>query len=197
MAGALLVGCATAPQPLSESAFAEALGEHEKQVEVLLGEKKDEQALELLDKLARDNPARKEPWVRQARIHFDAEDYGNAIVAAEEALKRDGADKTAKSVRAVSGLRVATQSLADLRDDIELKGSARADAMSLATMLRETLGEDVLVPPVEREKPAPKPRRRVRRAAAAPAPVAAPVAAPAVKAPAAPSVNGDPFSVLK
>lgn len=141
--------------------------------------------LAALMRQARDNPADKEPWLKLARLHFNDTDYGKAIVAAEEVLLRDPADRTAKSLRAVSGLRVATQSLADLRSDADLRGSAEADAKSLAGVLRETLGEAVLVPaaPVAREdagasKPRPKPR--------APAPARS-----------APPVSGDPFSVLK
>jgi septal ring factor EnvC (AmiA/AmiB activator) len=58
-------------------------------------------------------------------------------------------------------LRVSAQSLTDLKNDIELKGNARTDAASLAKVMRETLGEDVLVPPAELEA------RKKREAAAA------------------------------
>ncbi|KAA3653749.1 MAG: tetratricopeptide repeat protein [Proteobacteria bacterium] len=169
-------------------------------VDALLGEQKLDEAVGLLTKMADDNPARKEPWVRMARMYFDAENYGNAIVAADEALQRDSADRTAKGLRAVSGLRVATQSLAELRDDANLKGSARADAVSLANVLRETLGEDVLVPPLspemqrkqaEENEAKARSSRRVRRT-----PVKA-AAAPPPRPAAVPAVNGDPFSVLK
>ncbi|MBT0963775.1 tetratricopeptide repeat protein [Denitromonas sp. IR12] len=169
-------------------------------VDALVGEKKLDEAVGVLTRLAEENPAQKAPWVRLARIHFDAENYGGAIVAADEALQRDSTDRTAKGLRAVSGLRVATESLAELRDDVNLKGSARADAVSLAKVLRETLGEEVLVPPMSEEarreqealeakEARAKARRKVRRA-----PV---VSSPAPRQASVPVVNGDPFSVLK
>ena len=40
----------------------------------------------------------------------------------------------------------------DLRGDVELKGDARSDAVGLAKVMRETLGEEVLVPPEESRK---------------------------------------------
>ncbi|TVO63461.1 tetratricopeptide repeat protein [Denitromonas ohlonensis] len=194
-----LQACATKPLPLSQEAFSSAMAVSGVKVDVLVGEAKLDEAVGLLAKMAEDNPAQKEPWVRMARIHFEAENYGNAIVAADEALQRDSTDMTAKGLRAVSGLRVATQSLAELRDDTNLKGSARADALSLAKVLRETLGEDVLVPPVSAEakrreeelEVRAKPRRKVRRAPVAVAP------SPATRSPTPLPVDGDPFSVLK
>ncbi|WP_246116342.1 tetratricopeptide repeat protein [Denitromonas halophila] len=191
--------CATKPLPLSQEAFSSAMAVSGVKVDVLVDEAKLDEAVGLLAKMAEDNPAQKEPWVRMARIHFEAENYGNAIVAADEALHRDSTDMTAKGLRAVSGLRVATQSLAELRDDTNLKGSARADALSLAKVLRETLGEDVLVPPVSAEakrreealEVRAKPRRKVRRAPVAVAP------SPVTRSPAPLPVDGDPFSVLK
>lgn len=195
-----LQGCATKPVPLPQEDFSRAMEVSGVKVDALLGEKKLDEAVGLLSKMAEDNPAQKEPWVRMARLHFDAENYGRAIVAADEALQRDGADQTAKGLRAVSGLRVATQSLAELRDDANLKGSARADAVSLAKVLRETLGEEVLVPPLsaemqrrqeEENEAKAKASRRTRRA-----PVRSAASVPPRPA-VVPAVNGDPFSVLK
>ncbi|WP_156822073.1 tetratricopeptide repeat protein [Azoarcus sp. KH32C] len=142
----LLGGCATTKQPLSQSEFVAAMESSSIKIDALMAENKQEEAVGLLSRMASENPARKEPWVRLAKLHFDAAAYGRAIVAADEVLQRDPADRTAKSVRAVSGLRVATESLAELRKDADLRGSAQADAQSLARNLRETLGEDVLVP---------------------------------------------------
>ena len=175
----------------------------EQRVDSLLGEQKRDEAVGVLNQIAKMNPARKEPWSRLSRVHFDSGNYGQAIVAADEVLQRDPTDRAAKSVRAVSGLRVATQSLTQLRFDTQMKGSARADAIGLAKVLRETLGEEVLVPPVdeqelarleaqEKEKQRRARARRVKRVAkrvAAPVVPTAPVASP--------SVTGDPFSVLK
>jgi hypothetical protein len=140
-------------------------------------------------------------------------------VAAQEALQRDQTDRQAKSVLAVSGLRIATQSLGELRQDSALAGDAKSDAQALAKQLRDTLGEDALFPPEQQvQKPVVKKRHIVRKkalttdaktdtdakpdAAAAPA-VAAPTPAPAPAAAAAPqkAAKGggasDPFSALR
>lgn len=208
LAGALallLGGCASAPKPkpLTQSELNEFLTQSEQKVDVLLGEQKRDEAVGVLNQIAKMNPARKEPWTRLSRVYFDSGNYGQAIVAADEVLQRDPTDRAAKSIRAVSGLRVATQSLTQLRFDTQMKGSARADAIGLAKVLRETLGEEVLVPPVDEEEMArlkaqeeKKQRRaRARRAKRAVKRVAEPVVPTAPVA--TPSVTGDPFSVLK
>jgi len=184
--------------------FAKTMASSEKQVAGLLGEKKADEAVAMLSKLAKDNPMRKAPWGQLAKVYFDAGNYGEAIVAADEVLQRDPADRVAKSIRAVSGLRVATESLDDLRNDEDMKGSARADAVSLAKVLRETLGEEVLVPPVDKEalaraeaeeKAKAKARARARYLKRKAAEAAKPQ--PPVAARRDPQVNGDPFSVLE
>jgi len=204
--GAFLIsGCATDKIPMSQDAFMEAMKTSEIKVDSLLDKGNQEEAVRILGDLAKKNPDKKEPWGRMARIQFDAGNYSQAIVSAEEVLQRDTTDRAAKSIRAVAGLRVATQSLNDLRNDVELKGNARSDAAGLAKVMRETLGEDVLVPPAELE--ARKKKEAAAAAAAARAKAraaearrkesgsgeaAAPVshAAPA-------SSGGDPFSVFK
>lgn len=196
----MMSGCATTSGPLSDMDFAQAMTVSEKRVDALLGENKSDEAVGLLVKLAKENPVRKAPWARLAKLHFESGSYGEAIVAASEVLQRDPADRVAKSIRAVSGLRVATESLAQLRNDEDMKGNARVDAVNLARVLRETLGEEVLVPPVDeaaearRREEARARRARYRRRQAAQA-AAAETPAQAVR----PSVevNGDPFSVLK
>ena len=196
LAVVLASGCATTVKPLSDMEFAKSMEMSETKVDALMGENKRDEAAGVLKQLALTNPARKAPWAKLAKIHFEAGNYGEAIVAADEVLQRDPADRVAKSVRAVSGLRVATQSLTDLRTDEEMKGSARADAVNLAKVLRETLGEDVLVPPVDeeaeaREKQKAQVRRYRKRQTAVVEKKAVVQPAPAV-----PKVNGDPFSVL-
>jgi len=201
-AAAVLSGCATGPaKPLSAEEFSRYLEESDLKVERLLTEGKREEAVGVLRTATTLLPASKEPWSRLARIHFDAGDYGNAIVASSEVLQRDPADRMAKSVRAVSGLRVAAESLHDLRNDEKLVGSARADAVQLAKVLRETLGEAVLVPPPTQEEldrqaeevrrqSAPRPAKSRRPAKAArPGRAAAP--------PPPPQGSTDPFSVLR
>jgi len=190
---AALSGCATNSAPMSQDEFLAAMDKSSLSVDSLLSKGNQEEAVKVLGELAKKNPGRKEPWVRMAKVYFDAENYAQAIVASEEALQRDTTDRTAKSIRAVSGLRVATQSLFDLRSDVELKGNARSDAVGLAKVMRETLGEDVLVPPAEleaggkrgdamRAKPGPVPKKTDGTSDAAPAPA---------------SSGANPFSVLR
>lgn len=189
----VLTGCASAPQKMSQDEYSQYLKTTSLQVDQLLAESKRDEAVGLLTQAADVNPASKDPWVRLARIHFDGGKYGEAIVAAGEVLQRDPADRLAKSVRAVSGLRVATESLADLRNDTELSGSARGDAIALAKVMRESLGESVLVPPPtpeelearrlaeERErtqKEKAKPKARAKKRAEAPSAAAPSSAGP-------------------
>lgn len=173
------------------------MAQAEARVATLLQAENREEAVRTLTDIARANPGRKEPWVRMAKMYFDDARYSKAIVSAEEALQRDRTDQTAKSIRAVSGLRVAAQSLTDLRSDVELQGNARADATGLAMVMRDILGEDVLVPPAELEARK-KREATVRRNAATRARQAAPArsnAAAQTTREATPS--GNPFSILK
>lgn len=196
---AVMAGCSGGKVKMSQEEFLDAYSQSNAKVDSLLEKGNQEDAIRILGDLSKKNPDRKEPWARQAKIYFDAGNYSQAIVAAEEVLQRDTTDRAAKSIRAVAGLRVSAQSLADLKNDIELRGNARADAASLAKVMRETLGEDVLVPPAELEA------RKKREAAAA---ARAKARAEAKKreagegsggtAPVAASGSGgDPFGMLK
>jgi tetratricopeptide (TPR) repeat protein len=170
-----------------------------------------DRAIGLYQELAKSDPTREEPWSRIAQIQFQQGHYGQAIVAAQEALQRDQTDRQAKSVLAVAGLRIATTSLGELRQDASLAGDAKSDAQALAKQLRDTLGEQALFPADQQPKPVVKKRRIVRRLKApahegAPTDTptaAAPAAAPTAAAPAAPaaapakSAGGDPFSALR
>ncbi len=160
-------GCATAPTASSDEQFSELMMQTEIRASESIENGNKDDAVRIVSELVAANPGRKEPWIRIAKIHFDATDYAEAIVAADEALKIDNNDRTAKSIRAVSGLRVAAQSLADLRNDAELKGNARADAAGLAMTMRDILGEDVLVPPAELEARKRREARARREAAIA------------------------------
>ncbi|NMF97535.1 tetratricopeptide repeat protein [Aromatoleum toluolicum] len=205
LAMALLVtGCASTPQKMSQDDYSQYLKTTTVQVDQLLAESKRDEAVGLLSKAAELGPESKEPWVRIARIQFDGGKYGEAIVASGEVLQRDPTDRVAKSVRAVSGLRVATESLADLRNDTEMTGSARGDAVALAKVMRESLGESVLIPPPSPEeletrrleeerqknlKPKVKPKARVKKTMPA---------ASAGQPPAATAASGSgPFGALK
>lgn len=197
-------GCATDKVAMTQSEFLDAMGKSSLKVDSLLDKGNQEEAVRILGDLAKRNPDRKEPWVRMAKVHFDAENYSQAIVSSEEALQRDNTDREAKSIRAVAGLRVASQSLTDLRNDVELKGNARSDAAGLAKVMRETLGEDVLVPPAELEARKKKEAALAKREAAAAAARARSRAeskrsdeAGQASAPTASSSGGNPFSMLR
>lgn len=167
-------------------------------------------AIRAYEKVASDNPSRGEPWARVAQIHFARGHYSLAIVAAEETLKRDPTNRQAKSVTAVGGLRLAAKSLEDLRNDSALTGDATADAQRLAVLLRETLGQPVLVPqpsirPAPVRRPAPRPAAKADAEepvahVAAPVPVAraAPAPTPAAPASAKPRpAGGNPLDAFK
>ncbi|MGE8589738.1 MAG: hypothetical protein ACN6OD_10110 [Alcaligenes sp.] len=175
---ALMAGCASV-KPQSEAEYKQSMAEAEKALE----QKSADQAVAQFEEIAVRNPSKGLPWSYIAKIRFDEQKYGQAIVAADEALSRDPDDFVAKSVRAVGGLRVAMQSLADLRADALLAGNARADAVALAAAMRETLGQDVLFP--EGRRPPPRPRQPPRKADPAPASASPASAAPTGAVPAA------------
>lgn len=104
-----------------------------------------DKATALLKQAATAYPADKMPWVRMAQAKFDSANYSEAIVNAQEALKRDPKDKVANSIIVVSGLRISTKALADLRSQNEISGSLRSEVQELAKILRESLGKSELV----------------------------------------------------
>lgn len=213
LACGVIAGCATQDKNLAASPdiYNKALAD----ADAASQSGDQDKAIALYQKLAESDPTREEPWSRIAQIQFQQQHYGQAIVAAQEALQRDQSDRGAKSVLAVAGLRVATESLGELRQDASLQGDAKSDAQALAKQLRDTLGEDSLFPPEQQaEKPAPKKRRYVRHvvkaapkpaetADATPAAPAAPAAPPVPAAPAKPAMPAkaggasDPFSALR
>lgn len=172
---------------------------------------KQDLALQALDSAAKKDPESKLPWLKRAQIHFEARQYGPAISAAQEVLQRDDTDLTAKSILAVSGLRVSAEALEQLRKANEVNGSTRTEAESVARLIREALGEPILVEapaagvrndarPVTRTQSTARPS--AARPVAQPARPATPIAAPAKPTAAAPvSGNGtkaaNPFGSLK
>lgn len=191
-AAALITGCATSnPGPQTDEAFTQSMSEAEAAAK---GGQQDK-AIDLYQQIAKQNPTRDEPWVRIAQLQFGSEKYPQAILAAEEALQRDNADRQAKSILAVSGLRVARRSLQELRADSALAGDVKTDAQVLAKMLRDTLGEQVLFPAEQPARP-PVKRRVTRRAAPAAEAANHGSAAPAAATGAA-SGGNDPFGALR
>ena len=168
-----LTGCASAPTVENESAPAvEALTELMARAEgfaAVPGGR--EQARDAYRQAAKAYPTSKLPWSKLGESYFESKDYGNAILAAQEVLERDPTDRAALGFLAVSGLRVSSHALFNLRTEgAAANGSIRTEAEALAATLRGVLGESVLFPqravakPVEVPVPA-KPIKRVRRAA--------------------------------
>lgn len=203
---ALATACATAPTPASPPPPApqvSPLAEYLRLAQKARSERLSATERDLYREAARHYPAAKEPWGRLAESHFEAADYGQAILAAQEVLQRDAEDQMAASVLAVSGLRVSTQALASLRQhSSDLPADTRTQAEGLTKALRELLGEVVLVPqPVEAAAsaapPAPMPSRRPVVVRTGPRPPTGPRAsvAPPATAPARAPVKPTPSVV--
>jgi hypothetical protein len=163
-----------------------------------------ERARVIYREAAQSYPTDKRPWLRLAQSYFDASDYGNAVLAAQEVVQRDSADSVAQGLLAVSGLRISTTALSALRNQNNLTTSARSEAEDMARNLRTILGESVLVPkPADtaQEGVAPRaparPRVPARPRTARPANAASPAAA--APAPVVPSQqpSNNPFGALK
>jgi tetratricopeptide (TPR) repeat protein len=181
----LLSACATTkpevaekpPAPTMEELLAKAADAN------TAGRKED--AVTLWKEAAAAYPADKAPWSSIAQTRYDAGQYGDAIVNAQEVLVRDPNDRLANSIIAISGLRLSTRALADLSRQNNLSGSIRTESQDLAKLLRESLGEQVLVPPpVVAPAPAKPVARGRARAKAKPQAVAG-------------SSGADPFGALK
>lgn len=192
-------GCSSGPKQAADAKSAVAKGEplsefmsRAQAAEATEGGR--ERARQIYRDAAKAYPADKRPWGRLAQSYFDAGDYGNAVLAAQEVVLRDPQDSAAQGLLAVSGLRISTGALAALRNQNGISTSTRSEAEDMARNLRSILGESVLVPrpaeasatSVQTPPPQPKPRRSVR--------TTRPPSAP-VKAPAAPSSN--PFGALQ
>jgi predicted Zn-dependent protease len=113
-------------------------------------------AAAILQDAARDYPDEKMPWLRLAQMRFETKNYGEAIVAALEVLQRDSDDTLAHSIVAVSGLRLASKALADLTQKNNMAGNVKNEAQDLTKLLRDTLGEDKLVPTANKALPLPR-----------------------------------------
>jgi hypothetical protein len=149
-AAALLAACATVPATgaaLVPAPAQPSLQEWLQQAQSALKEGQRERSRQALRSAAKAYPTQKSPWQRLAEDYFDAGDYGNAILAAQEVLQRDEQDMLAHSVLAVSGLRLSTTSLVALRGRTSYPVGSREEAMGLARAMREALGETTLVPP--------------------------------------------------
>ncbi|KQZ45103.1 M48 family metallopeptidase [Duganella sp. Root1480D1] len=181
---ATLAGCATdAPLQVGDRAGTQTLERMLADADRAAAAGQREKSQATLKAAAASYPSDKAPWLQMAQMRFDRGNYSDAIVQAQEALQRDPADKQALSIIAVSGLRLSTRSLAELSQQSSLGGSVRSEAQELARTLRNTLGEEVLVPVAG----GPRQPRRTAPAIKLPAPRTAPN----------PSTTADPFGALK
>ena len=181
---ATLSACATAPTApppvpkladlLSQASQAATSGQREK-------------AVTLWQQTAKAYPADKTPWTNIAQTRYDAGQYGEAIINAQEILVRDPNDKLANSIIAISGLRLSTRAIGDLSRQNNLTGTLRTESQDLAKLLRESLGESVLFPTpsskavADRNTDRPKPKDKK----------------PSSKPAADNDSKADPFSALK
>lgn len=200
-----LTGCASAPTVEAEPAPAvEALTELMARAEgfaAVSGGR--EQERDAYRQAAKAYPTSKLPWSKLGESYFESKDYGNAILAAQEVLERDPTDRAALGFLAVSGLRVSSHALFNLRTEgATANGSIRTEAEALAATLRGVLGESVLFPqrvvakPVEVPVPA-KPIRRVKRATVPGASSETPATGAAVAPVPSRSASVSPFDRLK
>ena len=164
-----LAGCETAGPKANTARSTAAVGEQVfTDADAAIAAKQEEKAYTMLKAAGAAHPVDKRPWVKMAQIRFNAEAYGEAITHAQEALERDPDDTVAHSIVAVSGLRVASKALADLTRKNNLSGDVKSEAQDLARLLRNSLGEPILVK-TEQTKSATTRTRTTSTAASAPA----------------------------
>lgn len=181
---ALLSACASAPPaaPPAPPPPRPTLAEMMKEAQDAAQAGSKDKARAQFGEAAKSYPTQKEPWLKLAEDYFETSDYGNAILAAQEVVQRDPIDRTAHSILAVAGLRVASASLVTLRDQQSgMPTDTQSEARNLTKSLRETLGEPLLVPPVA---PAAAPTTRASRSNRAASAAAKPAAGSAAAAPA-------------
>jgi len=157
---ATLTACATTDSVVATKPAMPSMDELLSKATAASGTGQKEQAITLWKQAAAAYPTDKAPWASIAQTRFDAGQYGDAIVNAQEVLVRDPNDTLANSIIAISGLRLSTRALGDLSRQNNLNGSTRTDATELAKLLRETLGETALiVTPSSPVGPPPRPTK--------------------------------------
>ena len=139
---AVLAACATtAPAPAPPPTKAALLQQADRAFR--LGQ--NEAAVATLKIVTQTYPGDKAAWLRIAQISFDCHEYGEAITHARKVLELDPDDIVAHSLVAVSGLRVSSKALADLATKKKvMSGDMRAEAQNLATILRTSIGGDIM-----------------------------------------------------
>lgn len=136
-----LSGCGGAPPLESGPSYTTLMGRAE--TNALVGDR--EAAIDAYRHAAKINPVAAKPWIEMAKLYFRGDDYGHAIVAAREALKRKPSSWRVDSILTISGLRVAFDALSRLRKQVGVKGTVREEAERLVRLLRNLLGQHSLV----------------------------------------------------
>lgn len=156
-----------------------------------LGANDTAHAKELYHKAAATDPTRQSPWYQLAKIAFQEQDYGSAIVDAREVLQRDPANIDAQRLLTISGLRVAVLALGSLHEETDPQGPAHQEAEELVKKMRDVLGQDVLVPPASTKR-----STRHRRVGRRSAPTTAKGATEKSQDSSAPTTATNPFQAL-
>ncbi|MDM5178099.1 hypothetical protein PO883_12950 [Massilia sp. DJPM01] len=147
---AALSACGTTPVvPKGPAPLADLLN----QATQAAGSGQKEQAVSMWKQAAAAYPADKTPWASIAQTRYDAGQYGEAIVSAQEVLLRDPNDKAANSIIAIAGLRLSTRALGDLNRQNGMTPALRTESQDLAKLLRENLGESPVASSVRRTEP--------------------------------------------
>ena len=89
-----------------------------------------------------------EAALRMAQVHFEARNYGSAIIAAQEVQMRDNTDIAAKNILAASGLRVASRALEALRSSNVTVAVTLEEARTVSNMIMGLPEPDQPPPPV-------------------------------------------------
>jgi hypothetical protein len=156
LSGLWISGCTTAPEAIKAVVVPPTYSELMTSADEAIKNAAPTEALSFFDRAAKLEPAKKEPWLRMAKMYFDARNYGATISSCNEVLVRDNSDIPAKSMLAVSGLRVSVNALEQLRAVNQFGGDTRQEAQALAHLLRAALGSGSILP----ETTTPTPPRR-------------------------------------
>ncbi len=91
----VVAGCAPQPPaPPTPEAFNKSLAD----AAAVAKAGDQDKALGLYQQLAKSDPTREAPWARIAQLQFQQGHYGQALVAAQEALQRDNSDRQSKAL---------------------------------------------------------------------------------------------------
>lgn len=181
-----LAGCASTG-PSGEQA-ASNLESALKEADAEIAGGQHDKALAILQQAAKEHPTSATPWLQIAHIWFDKGNYPSSILAASEALQRDAASQSAKSLLVVAGLRVSAEAVNGLRPNGPVSVNTRAEAEHLTQSLRNALGEKELVPSADEKSAKPFTRSRSK---------AKPVRVPVVRPATSNAAATDPFKSLK